>query len=67
MPFLNNEEVLPEDHFVGLDYVYIADGKIVKSTIEGTVRDLKRVLKAREIRNCSICDRLNMKVGDSVG
>jgi len=53
------EEILPDDWAgVNLDYLYVADGKVVRSDIKGTISDLKRDLKKRGI-SCDVittCD-----------
>jgi hypothetical protein len=55
--FLPNELPLNDDYPVYWDYVYLADGKMIRSNIQGTVRELKRYTKAKEIRNCDIITR----------
>ena len=53
-----NEPVLPDDYPVYGDYLYVADGKVVRSDLHGTnVRRLKAHLKAEEIRRCDIAGR----------
>jgi len=37
-----SERVLEDDYSVFYDYLYVADGKVIISDIQGTVRDLKR-------------------------
>lgn len=54
---LKSELPLDDDYPVYWDYVYLVDGKMVRSDIQGTVRDLKRATKATEIRNCDIFER----------
>jgi hypothetical protein len=49
--------VLDDDYPVYYGYAYVADGKVVSSDIKGTVRDLKRDLKATEIRRCDMGGR----------
>lgn len=51
------EHVLDDEYPVYPGYLYVADGKVVQSDISGTVRDLRRYLKAPEIRNCDIAAR----------
>lgn len=51
------ERALPDDYPVYYGYLYVADGKVVTSDIEGTIRDLKRLLKAAVITNCDIVGR----------
>jgi hypothetical protein len=53
-----NEEVLPDDYPVYADYLYVADGKVIRSDWHGvTVGFLKRKLDAKEIRRCDITGR----------
>src|SRR3990167_6475339 len=37
-----SEYPLPDSYIVYPDYVYVCDGKVVRSDIQGTVADLKR-------------------------
>lgn len=58
-----SETELPNDHPVHWDYLYVCDGKVVKSDIQGTVADLKRDLRsyrkleAQVITTCDIQGR----------
>ena len=52
------ERVLADDYPVFWDYWYVVDGKVIKSDIKGTVADLKRDLRAQEIKNCDIVGRM---------
>ena len=53
-----NEPVLPDDYPVYGDYLYVADGKVIRSDLHGlTVADLKRDVGAKEIRRCDIYGR----------
>lgn len=52
-----NEPILDDDYAVFWDYLYIADGKVVRSDIKGTVCQLKADLGAKEIRRCDIFGR----------
>lgn len=56
-----DERVLPDDYPVNWDYFYVADGKVIRSDIRGTVADLKRDVKASEIKNCDIYGRRELK------
>ena len=38
-------------------YFYIADGTVIRSPVAGTVRELKRALKAHVIRRCDAVAR----------
>jgi hypothetical protein len=55
-----NETELENDYPVYWDYLYVCDGKVVKSDIQGTVADLKRdfrshyKLEAKVITTCDI-------------
>lgn len=48
-----NEQELSNDYPVYLDYLYKADGRLIKSDIQGTVADLKRDLKSQGI-SCTV-------------
>lgn len=53
-----NEPVLADDYPVYGDYLYVADGKVIRSNWHGvTVARLKRELGAKEIRRCDIFGR----------
>lgn len=52
-----NEPVLDDDYPVYGDYVYVADGKPIRSDVFGTVRDLRRDTGAKEIRRCDLVGR----------
>jgi hypothetical protein len=39
-----NEPILADDYPVHYSYLYVADGKLIISDVQGTVRDLKRDL-----------------------
>lgn len=54
---LEKETVLDDDHPVFWDYLYVADGEVVRSDIKGTVADLKRDIGATEVRRCDIAAR----------
>ena len=49
-----NEPVLPDDYPVYPTYCYVADGRVVRSMIQGTVRQLKADIPATEIRRCDL-------------
>lgn len=54
-----NERELENSHPVYWDYLYVADGKVIRSDVKGTVLDLKRDLKSlgvscNVITNCDI-------------
>lgn len=53
-----NEPILPDDYPVYADYLYVADGKVIRSDWHGVnVRRLKHELGAKEIRRCDIAGR----------
>lgn len=56
---LESESVLPDDYPVHWEYLYVCDGKVHVSPLGGgaTVRDLKRELRASEVRRCDIAAR----------
>ena len=54
---VDGENVLDDSYPVYGDYLYVADGKVIRSDIFGTVRDLKRDTGAKEIRRCNMDDR----------
>lgn len=56
-----DEPILDDDYPVYFDYCYIADGKIILSNVRGTVKDLKRDIKATEIRRYDIFGRNEQK------
>jgi len=56
-----NEPILENDYPVYWDYLYVCDGKVIRSDIQGTVIDLKRDLKCKEIKSCDIAGRLKQE------
>jgi hypothetical protein len=52
-----NEPILEDDYPVYAGYAYVADGKVIASPIQGSVRRLKVILKATEIRRCDLSAR----------
>jgi hypothetical protein len=52
-----DEPILDDDYPVHFDYLYVADGKVIRSDIRGTVLQLKRITKSYEIRRCDITGR----------
>ena len=52
-----DEPVLADDYQVYPGYAYVVDGKPISSDIQGDVRQLKRVMKATEIRRCDLAGR----------
>jgi len=54
-----NETELENDYPVYWDYLYVCDGKVVKSDVQGTVADLKRDLRSNyklEAKVITTCD-----------
>ena len=54
---MDGEEVLPQDYPVHWGYAYVADGKVIVSDVQGTVRDLRHDIGALEIRRCNMAAR----------
>lgn len=61
-----NETILDDNYPVYWDYIYIVDNKFIRSDIQGTVLDLRRDLKAREVRRCDLFAHDGAKLGDIV-
>jgi hypothetical protein len=54
-----NETELENDYPVYCDYLYVCDGKVVKSDVQGTIADLKRDLRSHyklEAKVITTCD-----------
>jgi hypothetical protein len=54
-----NETELDNDYLVYWDYLYVCDGKVVKSDVQGNVADLKRDLRSHyklEAKVITTCD-----------
>ncbi len=52
------ERVLEDDYPIYGDYLYVADGVVIRSDWHGiTVRELKHHLNSKEIKNCDIFGR----------
>jgi hypothetical protein len=53
-----NEPILEDDYPIYADYLYVADGKVIRSDWHGiTARQLRGHLGAKEIRRCDIYGR----------
>lgn len=53
-----NEPILEDDYPVYADYLYVADGKVVRSDWHGiSVARFKLALGAKEIRRCDMVAR----------
>lgn len=67
-----NEQILEDNYPVYCDYLYVCDGKIIRSDITGTVDDLKRDLRghykleAKVITSCDIFGRQEMKEQEDI-
>jgi hypothetical protein len=55
------EEVLDDNYQVYMDYLYVADGKVIRSDISGKVWKLKQLLNATEIKSCDTVGR-NLRI-----
>lgn len=52
------EDILPDDYPIYGDYLYVADGKVVRSDWHGiTARQFRGHLRATELRRCNIAAR----------
>lgn len=49
-----DERELPDDYPVYWDYLYVADGTVIRSDIQGTIRQLKHDVGAKVITSCDI-------------
>jgi hypothetical protein len=56
-PIKYEEDVMTDDMNVFIGYLYVCDGKVVKSHIEGDIRTLKLTLGVKEVRRCNINKR----------
>jgi hypothetical protein len=65
---LPEETVLEDDHPVHWDYIYIVDGVVMQSPVNGTVLDLRRAVQAKEVRRYKIFheSRAKARIGDRV-
>ena len=54
----DSESILDDSYPIYADYLYVADGRVVRSDVQGSVRTLRHVLKATEIRRCNIFARI---------
>mgnify|MGYP001593859570 CR=1 FL=1 len=51
------ERELSDDYPVKQDFLYVSDGEVIRSVLEGTVADLKKHRKSTRITNCDIAGR----------
>ena len=65
---LSCETILPDDYPIYGGYVYIGDMKFFVNNIlvRGTVADLKREYKLKEIRKCDIFGHKEAEMGDEL-
>lgn len=50
-----DEPVLPDNYPIYADYLYVADGKVIRSDFHGvTARELRLRIGANELRRCDI-------------
>ena len=63
---LKNEVVLEDSYLVHQGYVYIMDGVVRRSTINGDVGKLKVEMGVQKIRKCSLYGHLSAVIGDEV-
>lgn len=63
---LSRETILPDDYPIYGGYIYIGDMKFFVNNIlvRGTVADLKREYKLKEIRRCYIFGHKSLCIGD---
>lgn len=55
---LPNERVVPDDYPIYGDYIYLADGKPVRSDYHNiTAREFRARINAEELRNCDVVGR----------
>jgi len=52
-----DEDVMTDDMRVYIGYLYVCDGEVVKSHIEGDIKTLKLTLGVKEVRHCNIIGR----------
>lgn len=58
-----DEKILEDNYPVFWDYLYVVNDKVIKSDIQGTIKDLKMDLRdfynmeVTEIKNCDIYNR----------
>ena len=54
----DNEDILPDDYPIYGNYLYVVDGKVIRSDWHDiTVRELKLHIHAKEIRRCNMMAR----------
>ena len=61
---LETETILPDDYPVHPLFVYIADMKLVRCPLEGTVGQWKKTEEIKEIRRCEIFGHSGVRLGD---
>lgn len=60
---LPGETVLTDEYPVYAGYPYLCDGEPTVSEVSGTVFDLKRAVRAKEVRRCEFLARARMRTG----
>lgn len=63
---LDSERILEDDYPVYFGYVYIMDGIVQSSPIQGTVGSLKVAMKVKQVMNCDIFGHDKLKIGDKI-
>ena len=51
------ERLLADDYPVYFGYFYVADGKVIESQMQGTIKQLKARCGYTEIKNCDMAER----------
>jgi hypothetical protein len=59
-----NEPILPDDFPIHPGCLFVADGKVIESKFKGTIKGLKALTGANEIRRCDIYRRIRMMNDD---
>lgn len=57
-----DESIMDDNHNIFIGYLYVCDGRVVKSHMEGKVRDLKLTLNVKEVKTCDIFGRKLMNL-----
>jgi hypothetical protein len=57
---LEGETVLADDYPVYFGYAYLCDGVPTCSEVSGTVFDLKRATRSKEVRKCRFLERVRL-------
>lgn len=63
----SSETIMPDDGYIYAGYVYIADGRFVRSDYHGvSVAEWKRLMKFSEVRRCDLFAHPGACLGDRV-